>query len=152
MRILLDSNVLLRSVEPKHVQHHVSTDALDTLRKLGHDLTIVPQVLYEFWSVATRPVQDNGLGMTTTESLAEITAIKRLFRLLQDERGVYSEWEQLVSKFDVKGKKAHDARFVAAMRRHSISHLLTFNTADFTRYTAISTLLPNDVVSGTVTI
>lgn len=58
MRILLDSNVLLRSVEPKHAQHQASIDAIDALRKLGHDLAIVPQVLYEFWSVATRPDGD----------------------------------------------------------------------------------------------
>lgn len=152
MQVLLDSNILLRFVEPKHVQHEVSVDAVDALRKRGHDLAIVPQVLYEFWSVATRPAEINGLGMGTEEAHAELIAMKRLFRLLRDERGVYSEWEQLVRQFEVKGKKSHDARLVAAMLRHGIDHILTFNTADFDRYTSISTLLPTDVVSGTLSI
>jgi len=148
MRILLDSNILLRSVEPRHVQHQGSTEAVDKLRRLGHDLTIVPQVLYEFWSVATRPIENNGLGMTTKDAQDEVRAMKRLFRLMLDERGVYAEWEQLVGSFDVKGKKAHDARLVAAMLRHGIAYVLTFNTSDFSRYTAVSAVLPTDVVSG----
>src|SRR5206468_7710820 len=96
MRILLDTNVLLRSVEPRHVQHQTSVDATDVLRQRGHDLFIVPQVLYEFWSVATRPIEQNGLGMAPEEAQAELLAIQRLFRLLRDERAVYAIWEQLV--------------------------------------------------------
>lgn len=105
MQVLLDSNVVLRSVEPNHAQHKTSTEAVDSLRRLGHDLAIVPQVLYEFWSVATRPTENNGLGMSTAEAQSELTAMKRLFRLLRDERGVYSEWEQLVSGFRCQGEK-----------------------------------------------
>ncbi|MEO8495996.1 MAG: hypothetical protein ABI614_13060 [Planctomycetota bacterium] len=72
--------------------------------------------------------------------------------LLLDERGVYAEWEQLVGSFDVKGKKSHDARLVAAMLRHGISHILTFNTSDFSRYTSVRANLPTDVAGGAVSI
>ncbi len=152
MQILLDSNVLLRSVEPKHVHNRDSTHAIDRLRRHGHDLTIVPQVLYEFWSVATRPIENNGLGMSTSDAYDELTAMKRLFRLMLDERGVFAEWERLVGQFDVKGKKSHDARLIAAMLRHGISRILTFNASDFSRFTAVSAILPADVVSGTASI
>ena len=63
MRILIDTNVLLRSAEPGHAHYQSSVDSIDILRRMGHELTIVPQVLYEFWSVATRPIVNNGLGM-----------------------------------------------------------------------------------------
>ena len=62
MRILIDTRVLLRSTEPKHTHYQSSVDAIDLLHSLGHELTIVPQVLYKFWSVATRPLENNGLG------------------------------------------------------------------------------------------
>ena len=52
MRVLIDTNVLLRSAEPEHVHFQPSVDAIDLLRQQGHELTIVPQVPYEFWSVA----------------------------------------------------------------------------------------------------
>jgi predicted nucleic acid-binding protein len=44
----------------------------------------------------------------------------------------------------VQGKQAHDARLVAAMKRHSINQILTFNTADFARYAEITAISPLD--------
>jgi len=42
-----------------------------------------------------------------------------------------------VVDFEVSGVKVHDARIVAAMLVHKISHILTFNTKDFSRYSGI---------------
>jgi hypothetical protein len=39
----------------------------------------------------------------------------------------------------------HDARLVAVMRVHSLTHILTFNTTDFIRYPAITVVHPRDV-------
>jgi len=47
----------------------------------------------------------------------------------------------------VVGKAAHDARLVAAMNRHALSHLLTFNVSDFKRYPAIQ-ILDADKMAG----
>jgi predicted nucleic acid-binding protein len=152
MRILLDTNVLLRSVEPGHIQHQASIEAIDLLRKRDHELVIAPQVLYEFWSVATRPIENNGLGMSPDEAHAELATIQRLFRLLRDERAIYPIWEHLVSTLGVKGKQAHDARVAAAMQRHAVGHLLTFNATDFIRYPVVTTLTPSDVVRGTAAV
>lgn len=152
MRVLLDTNVVLRFAEPLHAQHRTATDAAEALRKAGHDLVVVPQVLYEFWSVATRPIENNGLGMSVREAEPELTAVKSLFRFLRDERAIYPQWEQLVTALDIKGKQAHDARLVAAMNRHGVTHLLTFNVGDFARYPSITVLAPRDVVSGAVSL
>jgi predicted nucleic acid-binding protein len=144
MRTLLDTNILLRQAEPRHPQHRESVKATEELRRRSDELVVVPQVLYKFWSVATRPVAQNGLGMTPSEAHAELIAIQRLFRLLRDERAVYGLWEQLVLVVGVQGKQAHDARLVAAMKRHSINQILTFNTADFARYSGIAAISPLD--------
>ena len=152
MRILIDTNVLLRSAEPGHAHYQSRVDAIDALRRTGHELTILPQVLYEFWSVATRPIANNGLGLSPVETHTELETIKSLFRLLRDERGIYSIWEQLVLTNNVKGKQAHDARLAAATQRHNVSHLLTFNTADFTRYSFATAVSPIDVASAAVRI
>jgi predicted nucleic acid-binding protein len=63
-----------------------------------------------------------------------------LFTLFRDERGVFTIWRELAAQHDVKGKGAHDARLVAAMKRHGLEQLLTFNTADFQRYKGIHLL------------
>jgi hypothetical protein len=39
-----------------------------------------------------------------------------------------------VLMFRVSGVQVHDARLVAAMKIHRVSHILTFNTDDFVRY------------------
>jgi hypothetical protein len=36
--------------------------------------------------------------------------------------------------FSVSGVQVHDARLVAAMKLNSVTHILTFNATDFTRY------------------
>jgi hypothetical protein len=43
------------------------------------------------------------------------------------------------------GKNAHDARLVAAMRVHGLTHLLTFNAQDFRRYPGINVVTPGDL-------
>jgi hypothetical protein len=45
-------------------------------------------------------------------------------------------------KCQVTGRNAHDARLVAAMTVHVVTHLLTVNTADFARYLGVTALEP----------
>jgi len=148
MLVLVDTNVLLRVVEPRHTQHAQAVAALRANRQAGHELCLVPQIHYEFWVAATRPIAQNGLSMTTTEAEAELQKLgPPLFRLLRDERAIYSPWRDLVGKYHVQGKQAHDARLVAAMQRHGLTHLLTFNVADFQRYPGINLLDPYALAS-----
>lgn len=143
MLVLVDTNVLLRAMEPRHPQHHDAVASLRSMRGSGHELCLVPQVHYEFWVVATRPVAQNGLGMTPNEASAELTKLGTpLFRLLRDERAIYDRWRDLVGQYCVEGKQAHDARLVAAMKRHGLTDILTFNVADFRRYGGINPIQP----------
>ncbi len=101
---------------------------------------IVPQNLYEFWAVATRRVEDNGLGLSVAEAKAELDKLKNAFVLFVDSPLLPDEWEKLVVAHDCKGKGAHDARIVAAMNINGTKQLLTFNAKDFVRYTGITVL------------
>jgi predicted nucleic acid-binding protein len=105
-------------------------------------LCIVPQVLYELWSVCTRPAGENGLGLTTTQAGDEQSKVLSVFNLFPDDPSMLPEWQRLVVRHDVKGRNAHDARLVAAMNVHGVGHILTFNAADFARYPGITVLDP----------
>lgn len=148
MRILVDTNVVLRLGDKHHVMHGEALAAIDWLDANGHECVIVPQVLYEYWVVATRPRENNGLGMSVSEANAAISQSVEFFRLLLDERGVFKYWRDLVAANDVKGKSAHDARLVAAMQRHGLIDLLSFNKSDFVRFAAINVFSPADVING----
>lgn len=150
MRILLDTNIVLRLGDKSHAMHGEALAAIDWLNANGHECLIVPQVLYEYWVVATRPAEKNGLGMLVAHADAAISQWIALFRLLLDERGVFGHWRELVTAHDVKGRNAHDARLVAAMQRHGVTHILSFNKSDFTRFTAISAITPAELLAGQI--
>jgi len=80
--------------------------------------------------------------MLTNAAAQQLTKLKSLFRVLRDERGLLQHWERLVTTLGVQGKSAHDARLVAAMRRHNLKHIYTFNAGDFRRYPGITVVAP----------
>lgn len=113
-----------------------------------HEPVIVPQVLYEYWSVATRPIQHNGLGFSPEDVDADITDWLDSFELFEDQPAIFQHWRKIVLDKRVKGKTAHDARLVAAMEQHGVTEMLTFNKADFARYSGIHAFSPDDISSG----
>jgi predicted nucleic acid-binding protein len=50
-------------------------------------------------------------------------------------------------QFGVSGVAVHDARLVATMLVHNVTHILTFNTSDFARYASegVVAVDPNSV-------
>ena len=97
--------------------------------------------------MATRPIDQNGLGFSTEIVNADVSRFKRIFSVLRDERGILDPWQQIVRERNVVGRQSHDARLVAAMLRHGLTHLLTFNVADFQRYSGIDVLDPHAIAT-----
>ena len=145
MSFLIDTNVLLRSADPDHPMHSDAVNATNILLQQNEEVCIFPQNLIEFWNVYTRPADRNGLGRTSAEAEVEVNRLKGLFWLLPDTPTIYSEWERLVVTYDVKGVNVHDARLVAGMRVHGLTHILTFNTRDFARYSEITAVHPTAI-------
>jgi predicted nucleic acid-binding protein len=139
--VLLDTNILLRLVQPHSPHAPIAERALAALRLQNEELQITSQNLVEFWAVATRSVIENGLGYSIEQATAQVVDLKRFFNLLP-EVPLQSEWERLVTQYRVSGKNAHDARLVAAMAVHGMNAILTFNTQDFTRYAGIAIIDP----------
>jgi len=145
MSYLVDTNVLLRSVQKSHPMESEAATSIKLLLRRREILVITPQNLIEFWCVATRPATNNGLGMSINETLRRVESFKKVLVLLPDTDSIFSEWEQLVVQYQVSGKQVYDARLVAAMNTNRITHLLTFNTADFKRYDGITVVNPSSV-------
>jgi len=58
--------------------------------------------------------------------------------------------QEFVVRNAVHGKLAHDTRMVAAMQRHGLTSLLTFNKSDFSRFAGIHVLSPDDILAGQI--
>ena len=147
MRIVLDANILVRLAKSDAPQHQVADESVTALAAAGHELRTLPQSLYEFWVVATRPTDANGLGMTTGQAIRMLDHFGQSFPLLNDREELFGNWRKLVERYEVRGKPAHDARLAAAMQTHEANHLLTFNARDFTRYPHVAVLVPAAIVA-----
>ncbi len=145
MQVLADSNILVITANLSSPVYQETTNALVRLRRQGHRLVILAQNLYEFWTVATRPIANNGLGLSTAQAQVELQRLKSFFQLLSDVPAIYAEWERLVIQHAVSGKNAHDARIAAAMNVHGITRLLTYNGRDFRRFAGITAIEPKQV-------
>jgi predicted nucleic acid-binding protein len=140
-----DTNILLRWTEPGTEQCEQARSAVKELRSQGETVYITPQNLVEFWSVATRPTDVNGLGLTPDQADAEAGKLEALFPLLPDTAAIHPEWRRLVVAAKVTGVRAHDARLAAALLIHGVTHMLTFNVADFKKFDQITAVHPANV-------
>lgn len=135
MACLVDTNVLLRlavQADPRHLSARRAVEALE-----GAGLYVGSQNFVEFWNVATRSVDNNGLGLTVPITARVLSQLEQAFSRLPEPAEVYDRWRELVVRFGVSGVKVHDARLVALMLANDIVQILTFNSADFRRYAAL---------------
>lgn len=147
MRILLDTNILIRAASPFDPLRDVGRAATDVLIARGNDLCAVPQNFYEFYVVATRPKSQNGLGLPSETAHSKLREFESMWVLMPDSSAVYTKWRELVREFKVLGKSAHDARLVAAMMVHGVGTILTFNVDDFRRFPGLSVMEPSAVAA-----
>jgi len=149
MRVLVDTNLLTRASDATHQHHPIASGAISAITARGDTPCLVPQNLYEFWVVCSRPSSDNGLGMDTDLIVRRINDLKGAFDLLDETPAFRPTWEALVAQYKVQGKSAHDARLVAAMKVHGLTTILTFNKQHFVRYDGITVLSPEDSLAPT---
>lgn len=139
---LVDSNVLLRWVKPDHSDYPAIVSATDIILQRGGVLCYTSQNVAEFWSACTRPLDRNGYGLSPQDADRKARFFEERLRLLPDSLAIHEEWRKLLVLHNVSGVQVHDARLVAAMHPHGVSHILTFNDKDFARYTDIEVVHP----------
>jgi predicted nucleic acid-binding protein len=140
---LVDTSVLTRLIVVKDPLSQPARRAIDKLQQDRAGLLVAPQNLIEFWAVATRPVEANGLGLPVEKAAEEVTQFEEVFHLANEPPELFRRWRQLVETYAVKGKQVHDARLVAVMIEGGVDHILTFNVDDFRRYPDITAVSPH---------
>jgi predicted nucleic acid-binding protein len=62
MSVFVDTNVLVRTVDPADPKHEISARTISALIEAGESLYITPQIAAEFWNVATRQPRTTASG------------------------------------------------------------------------------------------
>lgn len=145
--MLVDTNVLLHAAQPSHSLHPAAVRSLVTLMERGTRLCVTVQNLAEFWNAATRPIANNGLGLTVDEAREELSKLEGFFEILPENAASYLAWKNLIVTCRVSGVQVHDARLVAVMQAHGIASILTFDTG-FSRFPDIQLVHPTLVGSA----
>jgi predicted nucleic acid-binding protein len=138
---LIDTSVLVRLANPHERLHSQAVEAVRQLQQRHLMPYLTPQIVAEFWNVATRPVAANGLGWSIEDVARYVFTLLENIDLLSDTAQSFYVWLYLVITRDVQGKQVHDARLVATMLTHGVHSLLTFNGDDFRRYTDFITVI-----------
>lgn len=140
MRVLLDTNILMRAYDPMSAQHLAALSALKNLTDATNQLCLCSQNMVEFRAVATRPVSANGLGHTAAVAEQLAAAMEKDFTFLPETPAIYPAWKDLVQRAAVLGKQVHDARLVAVAVANGLDAILTFNVTHFNRLCSFTTL------------
>ncbi len=140
MQLVADTNIWLRIADDQAIQHSAAKGAVRHLLAARSEIFLTPQNLVEFWAVATRPREANGLGWTIDDTDNELRNLRGQFALLPENNAIFQTWLDLVRSCRITGKRVHDARVAAQMMVHNIPRILTFNTHDFRQFPAITAL------------
>jgi predicted nucleic acid-binding protein len=135
MAYLLDTGILLRLANTVDPQHEVVSLAVQRLGDRHNNFMTTTQNIAEFWNVATRPTELNGLGFTADNiSTALSRTVEPLCVVTREHSLHYKELKRLLRSYQVLGKQVHDARLVASMLTWKIPTILTLNAKHFKRF------------------
>lgn len=138
----VDTNILLAATDTDRSGHANSQKLLG--RGLNGELRLFAcgQILREYLVVATRPVENNGLGLTPEKALDNIQSFRRCIRLLDENDATTRRLEALIAASRLKAKRIHDANIVSIMIENGLHELFTLNPDDFKPFPTIITRQP----------
>ena len=88
------------------------------------------------------------MGFTPAETDAALRNLEVIIKVIPDTPDIYPRWRKLVTDHAVSGVQVHDTRIAAAMHVHKLTHLLTFNVRDFKRFSDITSVTPNELLTS----
>jgi predicted nucleic acid-binding protein len=149
MQYLVDTGVWLRLFDRADVEHPFIRDSLRLVRSAGHTLATCPQNIAEFWNVSTRPASARGgYGKTVETTERRVQFIERIATILDETPVAYGQWRSLLAQLQIRGVAVHDARLASMMQTSAISHLITLNPSDFSRYVGIVAVTPRELATA----
>ena len=132
--VLVDTNVLLSASQASRPHHLEALRVLNDWPNQAKRLCTCGQILREYLVVATRPQENNGLGLALDDALLNVAAIRQRMLLLEENAGAVALLHELLQEVRCHGKQIHDVNLVALALYHRVGSIVTANVADFLRF------------------
>ena len=133
-RVMLDTNVLLAATDESRSEHRAALTILNEWTTGDTTLCTSGQILREYLAVATRPAEQNGLGLEPADAVSNVRAIRERTMFLTEDAKVADRLQGLLTDVECGGKQVHDANVIATMLAHGVGTVVTMNVEDFTRF------------------
>jgi len=114
---------------------------MTTLQQENVEHCVTSQICREYLVVLTGdPVFDR--DFTPAKALDVLAQLRQSLRTLSPSEEVLDKLLRLVRRYEVAGKRVHDANVVAVMSAKEIPHLATYNRQDFVQFDEVTLLSP----------
>jgi predicted nucleic acid-binding protein len=133
-RVMLDTNVLLAATDESRSEHRAALTILNEWTTGDTTLCTSGQILREYLAVATRPEEQNGLGLEPADAVSNVRAIRERTMFLTEDAKVADRLQGLLTDVECGGKQVHDANVIATMLAHGVGTVVTMNVEDFARF------------------
>ncbi len=130
-KVLVDTNILLEATDRGRRFHKQALSVFQQSADLGVDLHLGTQVVREYLVVCTRPVENNGLGMTLLEAVENIGRFRSRSTLIAETLRAGELFLNLATRFGIRGKRLHDLQLLATALAGGLDVVLTANEPDF---------------------
>jgi predicted nucleic acid-binding protein len=137
LSFLLDTNILLRWLEPSDPDHLIVKTAVDKLILSNTACATRHRTFGEFWNACTRPILRNGFGLHRSEADQGARRFESRLTLLPDTIEVHRIWRRMLVDYGISG-----------IQVHGVKQILTFNARDFRRFAGIKAVLPQDLAAS----
>jgi predicted nucleic acid-binding protein len=144
--VLADTNVFLSATDRSRNNHRDARDFLQRCTGAGIHCAVTGQILREYFVVATRPIEVNGLGLSLDDALANMAVFRGRTVFLEENEAVSRKLEELVRLHRITGERGHDANIAAVMAVLRVPYLITANKDDFAVFEHALLLTPGEAL------
>jgi len=130
-KICLDTNILLDATDEGRLFHKKALGVFSLLPPSGADLLLATQVIREYVVAATRPEENNGLGLSVEDAVNNVIEFRTQSKVIPESGPSCDTMLEWSVRLQVAGKKLHDLQILATAWQAGAQILLTSNVADF---------------------
>jgi predicted nucleic acid-binding protein len=135
--IFIDTNVLIYANNRESPLCEVARQTLDELARSSTTLSVSNQVIREYLVIMTRPgFIEKPISLES--AIEDAKRMKKEFSLLFADRNSLDRLIELIRKYEIRGKRIHDAAIVSLMLTNGITDILTHNIDDFKSFHEIT--------------
>ena len=141
-RVFVDTNILASALLPESPRYFHARGILRRLAEADAEVWISRQVIREYLATMTR-YEQKWSNVTRAALIDAVRTLERHYFVAEELPIVAEQLYFLLGQVPTGGKQVHDANIVATMIAYDVRSLLTYNLADFKRFSGFIEIADN---------